>query len=174
MMHQLSRDTDPAGRIVATLEDYAAVRSLVADLVAEAVGHAVPPTVRETVAVVDKLSRPEGVTVAAVAAELRIERSAATRRLHTARDRGYLVNIEDKPGKPARYLPGDPLPDEVCILPDPADVCRTPPCAHLADGETAGQGCDCTGVCRCASTAEGMEGASSSHDAGPLPGSDPS
>ena len=35
MMHQLNRDTDDQGRIIATLTDYTAVRSLVADLVAE-------------------------------------------------------------------------------------------------------------------------------------------
>jgi DNA-binding IclR family transcriptional regulator len=44
-----------------------------------------------------------GVTVAAVATALELERSAATRRLNTARNRGYLVTLEDKKAKPVRY-----------------------------------------------------------------------
>jgi hypothetical protein len=31
-------------------------------------------------------------------------------RLKGARERGYLKNLEDKRGKPARYLPDEPLP----------------------------------------------------------------
>lgn len=162
MLHQLNRKADEHGRVIATIDDYAAARSLVADLVAEAAGSAVPPSVRETVELVraltvpadegDEPPDPDGVKVARVAALLKLERSAATRRLHTARDRGYLVNLEDKKGKPARYVPGDPLPGEVIVLPEVHTVC-TGPCTHLARDEIAGQGCDCTGVCRCAADA---------------------
>jgi len=37
--------------------------------------------------------------------------------MHDARERGYLKNLEDKRGQPARLVPGDPLPSEVTILP---------------------------------------------------------
>jgi hypothetical protein len=166
MMHQLNRKTDDQGRIIATLDDYRAVRSLIADLVAEGVGTTVPDSVRETVELVRALSAElapgdappdaEGVKVGKIADLLKLERSAATRRLHSARDRGYLVNLEDKRGKPARYVLGDPLPGEVVVLPDPAQVC-TGDCTHLGDGEIPDQDCDCTGVCRCADDADPTE-----------------
>jgi hypothetical protein len=165
LMHQLNRDTDSRGRIVATLNDYKAVRSLVADLVAEAAGTTVPATVRETVDLVRALTLdieghpppdPDGVRVGKVADMLKLERSAATRRLHSARDRGYLVNLEDKRGKPARYVLGDRLPEQVILLPKPDDVC-TAECTHLGDGEIPDQDCDCIGVCRCADDADPTE-----------------
>ena len=157
MLHQLNRKRDEDGRVIADTYDYTAVRSLVNDLIADAVGAAVPASVRETVDVVGELeaTRAAGyATVHDVAALLRIERPSAQRRLATARDRGYIVNTEDKRGKPARYVTGDPLPGEVVVLP-PAEAICTPPCTHLAQGGTAGQECDCTGVCRCADDAEG-------------------
>src|SRR3712207_2890179 len=47
VLHQASRHKDKEGRIVATVEDYAAVRELVADLVSEGIEATVPATVRE-------------------------------------------------------------------------------------------------------------------------------
>ena len=155
LIHQLNRDTDGQGRIVAALEDYTAVRSLVSDLIAEAIGATVRPTVRETVGAVSEaeaLSEDGYATVGDVARQLKLERSAAQRRLNTARDKGYVVNIEDKKGSPARYVTGEPLPGDVIVLPESGHLC-TGPCTHAKNGETAGQQCDCTGVCRCANRA---------------------
>ena len=58
ILHQQTRDRDRDGRIVATLEDYAAVRELVLDLASEGVGATVPASIRETVEVVAGLSDP--------------------------------------------------------------------------------------------------------------------
>jgi hypothetical protein len=157
MMHQLSRAADEHDRIIATVDDYEAIRSLVSDLVAEGIGATVPKTVLQTVETVERLNMPSGATVAAVARELKLERSAATRRLHTARDRGYLANLEDKPGKPARYYVDDQMPGDEAVLP-PRDRICTGPCEHVAEAAAAGQECDCTGVCRCAGLAEGSGG----------------
>lgn len=167
ILHRASRETGEDGRIIAELADYAAVRSLVNDLIAEAVGSTVPQSVRETVELVQSLTvkadpvdeppDPDGVKVAKVAALLKLERSAATRRLHTARDRGYLINLEEgKKGTPAMYVLGDPMPDEVVVLPKLGDIC-TPPCTHVPQDETPGPECDCTGVCRCADDAAPIE-----------------
>jgi hypothetical protein len=163
-LHQVNRKRDERGRIMADLYDYTAVRSLVNDLIADAVGAAVPESVRETVETVqaqtvkldgaDEPPDPDGIKVAKIASLLKLERSAATRRLHSARDRGYLVNLEDRRGKPARYVLGDSLPGEVVVLPPAVAIC-TPPCTHVGQGETAGRECDCTGVCRCADGAGG-------------------
>ena len=155
IMHQLTRATDDAGRIIATEADYLAVRALTADLISDAIGATVLPATREAVAAVADLCeiRPGGATVHDLAAELRIERSAAQRRLKAARERGYLKNTETKRGKPARYEPDEPLPGEITVL--PKRVCGahcTPPCTGHCEGPT-GQ----DGVCRCASTAEETE-----------------
>jgi hypothetical protein len=39
-----------------------------------------------------------------------------------AAEGGYLRNLEDKRGKPARWVIGEPLPDESDLLPDPAQL----------------------------------------------------
>jgi len=160
LMHQENRGRDPGGAIIASIADYTAVRSLVNDLIADAVGATVPKSIRETVEVVAELetSAEQGFAgVHAVAALLKLERSAASRRLATARDRGYLINKQDKKGQPGMWVTGDPLPDEVVLLPEPDKLC-TGPCTHAAAGETAGQRCDCTGVCRCADDADPPQG----------------
>ncbi len=120
VLHQASRERDDEGRVVATLDDYAAVRELVADLVSEGVEATVPKNVRETVGAVKRLSEDsdgEPVTTAAVARELKLDNSAALRRARAAMDRGHLRNLEDRKGRPARLVLGDPLPDDLEVLP---------------------------------------------------------
>lgn len=166
IMHQLNRKTDEAGRIVATETDYLAIRGLVAELIADAVGATIAESVRETVETVRKLagdgSCREGVTVHDLEEALGIERSAAQRRLTTARERGYLVNVEEKKGRPAKYVEGDPLPEKRILLPE--RVCSaqcTPPCTASCGGPAGQDGRD-GGVCRCAASAEGIDGEASS------------
>jgi hypothetical protein len=126
LLHQATRDRDAEGRIVATIEeDYAAVRKLVVDLVGEGVETTVPATVRETVEAVKRLregSKGEPVTVAELARKLELDRSTVSRRVRSAKDRGYLRDLEDNPRKPSRLVLGDDLPDDVQILPSPDDV----------------------------------------------------
>jgi len=126
LLHQASRDRDDEGRIVATIEeDYAAVREPVVDLVGEGVETTVPKTVRETVEAVKWLregSQGEPVTVAELVRKLELDRSTVSRRVRSAKDRGYLRDLEDNPRKPSRLVLGDVLPDDVQILPSPQDV----------------------------------------------------
>jgi hypothetical protein len=125
VLHQASRDRDAEGRIVATIEDYAAVRELVADLVSEGIEVTVPESVRETVEAVKRLredTKGEPVTVTELARELRLDRSAVSRRVRTAKDRGYLRDLEENQRKPSRLVLGDDLPDDLQILPSPGDV----------------------------------------------------
>jgi hypothetical protein len=123
MLHQATRQHDDDGRIVATLDDYCVVRDLVADIMAEGVGATVPDTVRQTVKAVAALngnSKPgEGVAARAIADRLQLDKSNVSRRLRMAADGGYLRNLEDKRGKPGRWVMGDPLPESVDLLPDP-------------------------------------------------------
>jgi hypothetical protein len=95
------------------------VRSLVADLVADGVGATVSESVRETVKGVAELLEDghESVTVAAVAGQLGIDKSSASRRIKAALARDYLSNLEIGKGKPLKLVIGEPLPEEVEVLP---------------------------------------------------------
>lgn len=121
LLHQASRRKDDLGRIVATIEDYSVVRDLIADLVAAGVEATVRPEVRETVQAVAYLLGKGGEEVRQT--ELRdrlgLDKSAVSRRVADALDRGYLRNLEDRKGRPARLVIGDPLPDELEVLPGP-------------------------------------------------------
>jgi hypothetical protein len=134
ILHQASRDRDKDGRIIATVGDYARVRELVADLVSEGVEATVPATVRETVEMVERLrdETEKDVTIAALAEELELDKSAAWRRVHSAMDRGFLENKEDRKGRPAKLVAADALPDETEILPAPE---RLHGCTVASDSE---------------------------------------
>jgi uncharacterized membrane protein len=121
MLYQEQRGRDGAGRIVATLEDYRVVYGLVIDILSEGVQATVSNTIRETVAAVKLLDSPHGpaVSVTRLAQQLEIDKAAASRRVRVAQDLGYLVNLEEKRGKPARLVVGDPLPAAEPILPHP-------------------------------------------------------
>jgi hypothetical protein len=121
LLHQASRRKDAAGCIIATLEDYAAIRDLVADLVAAGVEATVRPEVRETVGAVAYLiaAGDSEVRQTDLRTRLKLDKSAISRRVADALDRGYLRNLEDKKGRPARLVLGDPLPDELEVLPAP-------------------------------------------------------
>jgi hypothetical protein len=121
LLHQCQRERDKHGRIVATAEDYAEVYELVAELVSAGVEASVPQTVRETVEAVRALKKfwPDGVPQSAVKDHLGLDKGTVSRRINQAIDLGYLVNAQDKKGQPAKLLVGDPLPDEVEVLPRP-------------------------------------------------------
>jgi len=125
LLHQATRERDSEGRIVATIEDYSAVRELIVDLVGEGVEATVPETVRETVEAVERLqedSNGEPVTVAELARKLKLDRSTVSRRARSAKDRGYLRDLEDNPRKRSRLILGDDLQEDLQILPSPEDV----------------------------------------------------
>ena len=137
ILHQATRGRDGEGRILATLADYAAVRRLVAKLIAEGVEAAIPPTVATTVNTLATLhatlQRP--VTVAELAKELALDKSAMLRRVQVAIRLGYLKNEETERGRPAKLTKGDDLPAEIELLPDPEKLlgCTV---AALSEGYT--------------------------------------
>ena len=136
ILHSFNRARDEAGRIVATFEDYGVVRELVADLIAEGVEATVSRTVRETVATVAELSvqHPDGVGLTEIGRGLKLDKSAISRRARAAASLGYLVNREDRRGKPARYVLGDPLPDELELLPSVATLRHRCTVAGISEG----------------------------------------
>lgn len=80
----MNRPRDAAGAVVATLDDYAAVRDLAGDLIAEAIGATVPGSVRETVAAVAAIATRPGIyaTVRQIADRLGIERPSSSQADH--------------------------------------------------------------------------------------------
>lgn len=147
ILHQLSRETDAAGRIVATEADYLAVRALVADLISDALGSTVRPATRETVEAVVKLDQAGGgygVKVHDLAVFLDLERSTVQYRVTAARERGYLINLE-KRGKPARYQADAPMPGEAVILPERIEGVKPHPApAHHTPDDAEPQASDGT------------------------------
>jgi hypothetical protein len=124
ILHQATRDRDESGHVVASFDDYAVVRELVVDLVGEVVQATVSKAVRQTVEAVADLPRygGEGISVTALAKQLKIDKGAASRRWGAAAALGYLVNREDKRGRPARIAIGEPLPEERDLLPTPDEL----------------------------------------------------
>jgi hypothetical protein len=127
LLHRAHRDHDEDGAIKATLEDYAVVRDLMADLLAAASELKISEVMAQTIAVVEDLQfeteedearerSNEGVTVRQVAEVLNLDRSAAQRRLYKAASDGFVINLEDRRGRPARYKTTDEAPIEGAAL----------------------------------------------------------
>jgi hypothetical protein len=119
LLHQARRLKDDAGRVIATLQDYAAVRDLVADLVAEGVDATIKSEVRETVQAVSDLigGGASEVRQTDLKSALGLDRSVISRRVASALEAGFLRNLEDRKGRPARLVLGDPLPANREVLP---------------------------------------------------------
>ncbi len=119
LLHQWDREKDDRGRVIATLQDYEAVRELVADLLAEGLEGAVSSTIRETVDVVKRLldAGTPDVSVLAVAHALGLDKSSASRRVNQAITGGYLQNLQEGHGRQSRLVLGAPLPEDIEILP---------------------------------------------------------
>jgi hypothetical protein len=62
-----------------------------------------------------------------------------------AADGGYVRNLEEKRGRPGRWVAGDPMPEETELLPQPR---------NLSDDESAGQASGCA----VAREVQGIEG----------------
>jgi hypothetical protein len=137
LLHQATRARTRSGTIVATIADYAAGRELVGDLVAEGIGRTVAPRVRETVeAVRDSNPGDDGVSQRALADKLSLDKGAVSRRVQEAVGHGYLRNLEERRGRPARLVIGEPRPEQLEILPAPGALAEC--CA--VDGVSVGIG----------------------------------
>jgi hypothetical protein len=119
MLHQASRRRDEDGRIIAQIQDYVVVRELIADLVAVGVDATVKPEVREVVRAVSALIEKgqQEVRQSELKSALQLDKSAISRRVADALDGGFLKNLEDRKGRPARLIIGEALPDNQEVLP---------------------------------------------------------
>jgi hypothetical protein len=125
LVHRETRERNAAGRIVATLDDYQAVRALVLKLFSESIEATVSKAVRETVQAVANLLKSknkESVSQAELVEHLKLDKSTVSYRVGKSIDRGYLQNLETKPKVAAKLVLGDRLPEEKEILPSVAEV----------------------------------------------------
>lgn len=125
LLHQLNRGRDEQSRIVATLDDYREVRSLLHDVMAEAVEKAVSKETRETVEAVASIlmgSVDGAATIQQIAQRLGIDRSAASRRVDQCLDNGFLATAERRTGKQMKLMLGEPLPENEVLLPTAEEI----------------------------------------------------
>jgi hypothetical protein len=127
LLHQENRERDGEGRIVAAVEDYELVRTLIGELVAEGVGARVGGSIRETVEAARTLldDGRTSVTPKQLEGALRVGRSATYDRIHNAVKAGYLVDESSKDERGMRIVLGAALPgDADSYLPTAAEVVR--------------------------------------------------
>jgi hypothetical protein len=130
ILHQVNRERDDCGRIIAKLEDdYDTVRELVKGVIAEAAEQTVPKGVRETVKAVETILKSEqrgaepGATIKEIAQKLGIDRSAAQRRVREGIERGFLATPhESRRGRITRVCTGDPMPEDRVLLPSAKEI----------------------------------------------------
>jgi len=137
LLHQYTRTRDENGQIVANDEDYRAIYDLVASIIADGVEQTVSDSVRQTVDVVEELQN-EGmaeISNAVLAKKLNLDKGATSRRVRQAKQRGFLKNLEDKKGKPARLVIGDPMPEDLDVLPKPETLEEVLHCCSVVGGD---------------------------------------
>ena len=99
LLHRERRERDDKGQIVATLADYAVVRALMGDRLAEASEVRLRKNVALTVQAVQQLQQQrehhDGVSTRAIVNKLNKDRTTVWRRLDLARHRGFVVNVAE-------------------------------------------------------------------------------
>jgi hypothetical protein len=138
LLHRKTRSVDAEGRIMATLDDYAVVRELVATPLDVGTGRVVDSTVRETVNAVAEVLKekeakaglfpPDAAPTASyleIGTKLKLDKSAAGRRVRRALSDGYLHNLETRPRREARIVLGAAMPEDMGLLPTAEQIEHT-------------------------------------------------
>jgi len=137
LLHQCQRELTPTGAILATLDDYAAVRPLLAPVFDTVAAEGITEAVRQAV---ETVQPDEVVSLTELAHRLRIGKSATHARVARALRGEWLVNEEDRKGRPAQIKRGAPLPDTIQTLPDPERVRLNSTLYRTADSNTSNGG----------------------------------
>jgi hypothetical protein len=123
LLHLANRETDSEGRIIATLEDYEKVRELTHALVMEGLEQGVSNTQRETVKAAAVICAGEEgfsqtASVAEIAKRLKLDVSAALRRVHECLRIDLLrTDGEIRRGRKMQLKLGVPLEENQAVLP---------------------------------------------------------
>jgi hypothetical protein len=108
LLHRYQRPVDDRGQIIADIErDYQAVARLMGGIVAEASGAGISKEVQQTIDAVESATKgmpsDEGTTSDKIGKILKLDQSAAWRRLKVALNGGFIVNLETRPRQRGRY-----------------------------------------------------------------------
>ena len=150
LMHRAHRARDEYGQIVADIKhDYATVRDLMNALLAESSGVAVNSAIVETIQAVKQatgtLANDEGATAQDIGKQLKLDKSAARRRLLSAQGEGFVLNLEQRKWQPGRYRATDQKIETAEMLPTldklqqhltrRSPLKPVPPCHRTANAE---------------------------------------
>lgn len=133
LLYQAQRETDEAGRIVATIEDYARAYELLEPIFTTITAEGVTPAIRETVAAV---KQGETVSQAELCERLGLSKNTVSWRVRKALKDGWLVNMEERRGHPHKLALGTPLPEDRPALPSPERVREVYECTNANREET--------------------------------------
>jgi hypothetical protein len=122
LLHREHRERDGHGRIVADVEnDYSTVRELMIGILATGSGVAMSKAMAETIeavrAAVAGMAEADGASAQDVALKLKLDKSAAWRRLTAARQEGFVANLEQRKGMPGKYRVTSEKVAEQILLP---------------------------------------------------------
>lgn len=123
LLHQCNRRVRD-GAVIANLDDYSKVYSLVSEPLSFGLRASVPPHIADVVRATLDLFKEKGtpITQVEVATRLIRDQSVVGRNLHTAIKDGYLVNENTGQGRPHAYIPGDRELPSQSVLPTPAEL----------------------------------------------------
>jgi hypothetical protein len=126
ILNQSKRNLDQDGRIIATIEDYRVIYTLVGNLISEGVDRSVSRIVRETVEAVRSLlanaNDVASVNQVELASFLKLDTGTVSRRVKQALNLGHLVNLEGKRGRPYKLQLGTKISKDRSVLPTPEDL----------------------------------------------------
>jgi len=122
LLRQRQREPAPGGEIIATIEDYAAVRDLLEPSFYAIAAELCPPVIRETVAAFGPTAQDRNVSETTLAKRLGLTKQAISPRVRWALQEGWLVNDEPRRGLPYRLRRGDPMPGDAAPLPEADEV----------------------------------------------------
>jgi hypothetical protein len=111
---QKHRERTREGAIIASLEDYAKAKELLADTFDTMAADGITPAIRATV---EAVKEGEEVSESDLVARLELSKSTIWYRVRGALRGRWLKNLEARRGLPARLVRGAPLPEAVSGLP---------------------------------------------------------
>jgi uncharacterized protein YerC len=126
-LHQRQRP-QVDGAVVATVRDYEIVHELLDDAMTATQQGGLTERLRAAVAVVQETcarnpeAKTTGVNVSSIARALKLSTSTVWRRVEVLERDGYLRNLEERPRRPARLVPGEDLPPAVSAMPHPSEL----------------------------------------------------
>jgi hypothetical protein len=125
LLHQRTRKKREDGAIIATLDDYKAVRRLVKDIIAEGIDAAVSPGVRRVVEAVTKLTKAHPhLSGKQLVDEIGVHKTTVSRDVAAAIGAGYVRDVKDDKKRSAKYVLGDPMPLDNAVLPSAKAVAK--------------------------------------------------